>query len=218
VNRKLLFALALASLGVAVWLGNHLLAQTPGQATSITGPTRVATINMAMVLKGYKKFEIVNKELRSLAEPYEKKTKEAAEALKKCEDYLREGKGTEQQREEVRQNAIRWKRVIEDINAEAAKKIMPAQNEKLVQMYREIQDAVSRYARSNGIHLVLQCEDAISDADLFTATNIARKMKASTAGAFVPLYQVPGVDISQAVLDLLNAPYAGVTAAPGAAH
>jgi Skp family chaperone for outer membrane proteins len=217
VKRMLLFVLAVLGLGAAAWLGNQLLAQAPGQAAGVTGPTRIATINLAVVLKGYKKFELFNKEMRTLAEPYEKKAKEAAEALKKCKDFLDEGKGTEQQREQTRQNGIAWKRILEDNNAAAAKVLVPRQNEKLVQLYREIQDATSKYAVSNGIRLVLQFEEpAGSDAEVYTPLNVARKMKASTMGAYVPLYQAPGMDISQAVLDLLNAPYvATTTAAPG---
>ena len=78
------------------------------------------------------------------------------------------------------------------------------QDQMLVQIYREIHDAVKAYSQANGIHVVLQYSDSLDPSEFFMSANIQRKFKGSMAGAYVPLYIADGVDISQAVVTMLN--------------
>jgi Skp family chaperone for outer membrane proteins len=218
VKRNLSIIVGVAVLGATAWLANQLLAQQPGAAQPAALPqqTKVATINMAVVTKGYKKFEVFMKELDDLERPYRDKAQNYAKLYKQWQDVLQNPQTVEAKRDEAQKNLLTLKRLIEDNNADASKAIGSRRNEKLVQIYQEIHDAVSRYAASNGIHIVMQYIDPVSQPDVFSPQNIDRKLKSAGAGAFAPIYIANGLDISQAVVNLLNGPISPVsTGAPG---
>jgi Skp family chaperone for outer membrane proteins len=216
VKSKLIIVGAVAVLGATAWLTNHLLAQQPGVApAAMPQQTKVATINMAVVTKGYKKFEFFMKELDDLEKPYRDKAQNYAKLYKDWQAVLQNPNTPEAKRDEAQKNLLTLKRLIEDNNTDASKAIGSRRNEKLVQIYREIHDAVSRYAVSNGIHIVMQYIDPVTETDIFTPQNIDRKLKSAGAGAFAPMYLANGLDISQGVVNYLNGP-AAAAAAPRA--
>jgi Skp family chaperone for outer membrane proteins len=215
VKRKFAFALGAAALGTAVVLTNYLWAQGPGgQAGLAQPPTKVATLNIAAVTKGYKKFDLFVKEMQDLERPFTDQAKTIAERYKQWEDALR-GATTDQKRDEAQKNLVTLKRMMEDNQAAAVKAVGARRNEKLVQLFQEIQDAAGRYAKSNGIMVVLQYYEPLNSTEIFTPVNIDRKLKSSGAGAYTPLYIADGVDISQQVVNILNGPFEAASAAPG---
>lgn len=216
VKRNGLFlGTGLVVLAGVIWLSSGSQAQVSGQMALSAAP-RIATLNFAVVSKNYKKFEIFSKEMEEVERPYREKAKELYEGLKKCEDYLREGKGTEEQRNQVQKNLVAYKRAIEDNNAEAAKVINARRNEKLVQLYHEIQDAAARYARANGIQIVFQYAEPTAEPEIYAPGNILRKLQASGNGSMTPLYIADGIDITQQVVNLLNTPFTAASSSGAA--
>ena len=70
-------------------------------------------------------------------------------------------------------------------------------------------DMAQRYAASQGIELVLHFNDAdekTQPAEFWSPANVARKMQ---AGACMPLYITQGMDISEALVGMLNSNVTG---------
>jgi Skp family chaperone for outer membrane proteins len=209
VKSKLATLVGLAILGVSLNLGNPVRAQgqtQPGAAAATAAPqsTRIATINMMAVMKGYKKFEILNKEMADLQKPYQDSAKQWLKYFQDQKAIAEDPTKSAEERDKAAKAVLDAKRKLEDINAQAEKIIRSHQDEKLVQVYREIQDAVEAYCQGNNIQVVLQYSDAMTTAEFFGAGNIQRKLRSGAAGAFSPMFIAPGVDISQAVVTLLN--------------
>ena len=84
----------------------------------------------------------------------------------------------------------------------------------MVQMYREIESAVKAYAGPNGFHLILHYSEPLSEADIYSAPNIQRKLVGpGGSGGVCPTYFVPNMDISADVVRQLNAMYPAPAAA-----
>ena len=79
-------------------------------------------------------------------------------------------------------------------------------------IYREVQEAAQRVAVAHGYDMVLHYNDPTTSAEYWSAGNIVRKMQ---AGACMPIYFAPGIDISADVVNALNQAYSRV--APPAA-
>jgi hypothetical protein len=93
---------------------------------------------------------------------------------------------------------------------------MKRAQEQIVQVYREIEAAVQKYAGANGIHIVLHYVEPANQT--YTPMNIDRKLTGcGNAGACCPLYIGPGVDITTPVVNVLNSSLAsgGITPASG---
>jgi Skp family chaperone for outer membrane proteins len=210
--------MGVAALGAMALLGNHLFAQQPGAggaapaAAAVPPQVKVAMLNMAVIIKGYKKYEFFMKEMDDLEKPYREKAETNAKLYKEWQDVLKNPNATDKQREDAQKYLIQLKRNIEDNNAAASKTLGARRNEKLVQIYGEIFDAVKRYARSNGIHIVYQYIDGVTETEIFTPANIDRKMKSAAAGAIAPIYIADGLDISGEVVRILNMPFPASTA------
>src|SRR5262249_4172949 len=110
------------------------------------------------------------------------------------------------QREQAEKEVKERKRQIED-NAIEAKKILAKRNdEQFVQLYREVEDAVKRYAAPNGFHIVLQFNEPPNASDLYNVKNIYRTREGAPAtGCCPPVSAPPGLAITTGVLNLLNA-------------
>jgi hypothetical protein len=65
----------------------------------------------------------------------------------------------------------------------------------------DVMEASQDYAAAHDLDVVLQYNDAINKEDFFSPQNIARKMK---EGALMPVYWKPDMDISMALVAILN--------------
>src|SRR5262245_38003978 len=97
---------------------------------------------------------------------------------------------------------------MDDLKEELNQKLTKMKGDTAVQLYREIENAVTSYARAYGIELVLHYNDSVVDADLYSPMNIQRKMQ---AGGSTPMYVAPGMDITNHVAEMLNQAYAKVS-------
>jgi Skp family chaperone for outer membrane proteins len=217
VKRTYALALGAAVLGTAALLAGRADAQGPAgaQQPGASAGTRIATLNIAVVTKGYKKFDIFTKEMEELERPFREKAKTYAERYKQWDEVARNPTTKDEERDKAQKYLVDLKRMMEDNQAAAGKALSARRNEKLVQLYREIQEKAGTYAQLNGIHVVLQYYEPLSPTDVYSPANIDRKLKGSAAGAYTPLYLANGVDISEDVVRLLNAPFTAA-AAPAA--
>jgi len=219
VKRNVTLFAAVAAVGLAAYLGSRLWAQAPAAQAQAQAPaqTRVAMINMVQVITNYHKFKTFQDELGRLAKPYKEREAELTKNLNGWEAVLKRTDAPASQREQAEKEVKERKRQIED-NAIEAKKILAKRNdEQFVQLYHEVEDAVKRYAVSNGFHLVLQFNEPPSATDLYNVKNIYRKLEGATAtGCCSPVYMAPGLDITAGVLGNLNAGAPAAAASPAA--
>jgi Skp family chaperone for outer membrane proteins len=206
VKRKVSLVAGMATLGVAVYLGSRLWAQAPAAPAQAPAQTRIGLVNTLQVIKSYHKFKTFDDELRRLATPFEENDKKLRANLEAWTKESQKPNLQAAEREKAEKEMKDRKRQIED-NALEAKKLLAKRNdEQIVQLYHEIEDAVKRYAVSNGFHIILQYDERTNPAELYSPINIQRKLQGSAGtGCTVPVYVTAGLDITQAVIANLNA-------------
>jgi len=97
-------------------------------------------------------------------------------------------------------------RKLEDLEIRVRNLVGSAQEDQIINLYREVHNAIKAYAQAHAIHVVLGYGEQI-DGDIYTFPNINRKMQGMDLGSCNPLYHDGGVDISQQVADTLNAAF-----------
>ena len=206
MKRKVALLAGATALGLAVYLGSRLGAQSPAAPAQAPAQTRIAVVNMVHVITNYHKFKTFQDELGNLAKPYKKREGDLQTNLKAWQAELEKPGATAQQRDKAEVEIKERKRQIED-NATEAKKILAKRNdEQFVILYREVEDAIKKYAASNGFHMVMQFNEPPNASDLYNVKNIYRKLEGSTAtGCCAPVYVAAGLDITTGVLANLNA-------------
>jgi Skp family chaperone for outer membrane proteins len=221
VKRTVTIAAGLAALGVVAYIGSHLSAQAPSTAAP-PAQTRIAVVNLLNVIKGYGKAKFYDGELEEARKPYVAKAEELKQALVSWQNYLADPKNapqlTDDKKQEGEKNIVNIKRQLEDLDKEARKALSKKREQQVVQLYKEIDEHVKRYAVANGFHLVLSYFEPVTSADLFSGANITRKLEGmSMGGSCNPMYYADGMDISGPIIESLNRAYGGAAAAaPGA--
>jgi Skp family chaperone for outer membrane proteins len=211
----------LATVGVAVYVGSRLMAQTgtapsypAAGASAPAGKTRVALLNLKYVVMNYTKWKNFTEGLKSEYKKYE----DQVTGLNKQMDTLK-GQMTAAtdpaQKENIEKQAKQLQRQMQDLADEAKNTLGKKESDELVIIYKEIASAVAAYAQATGIDLVMHYNDATSEIEMNSPQNIQRKM---VTGPTTPLYYRPGggIDISPEILTMLNQRYQGA-AAPAAA-
>jgi len=205
----------LATLGVAAYFANQLGAQTPG-ATPATAPAsvKIGLVNMAYVFKGYNKYKLYSDDMEKIRLQYEKKDADLQKYIKECQAYAASAKTPEDRLKYGEEYIKTAKRQIED-NATEFKKVAGAKSDAhMVQCYKEIEEAVKRYAAANGFHLVFNYSEALTEADKYSAADVQRKITGPFNSAGIcPLYFVNGIDVSADVVSTLNSMYPAPAAA-----
>jgi Skp family chaperone for outer membrane proteins len=185
------------ALGTGVYFGSKLWA---APAPAVPAPTRIALLNLRMVIKkytGYQQFiDSMKAEEKKYIEMLNAKQRQLEAIAKQVE--LLQGQAREAKEEEARV----IQREMEAIKLDARKKVADKSNEEMVKTYKEVREVAARYARANKIDLVLHFEGPADDAEVDSAVLITRNMN---AGGCVPFHWDPSLDISEKVLEALNA-------------
>ena len=203
------------ALGIALTLSCQASAQTGAQPT---GGSRIAVVNIYTIMKNYKKVEMLNETIKTELAPIEKKMKEADEQMQAWQKIYSDPKTEPGKKEEAFKNVTAYKRYLEDLVVQRNKVLVKRGEEQAVQVYREISDAIQRFAVSNGISLVLQYYEPTESEDLWSSRNIRRKLhECSNAGACAPIFIGQGLDVSNQVLSILNSKFGttGITPTGG---
>ncbi len=207
------------TVGVAAYLGSHLQAQLPqpqGAAPTAQAPlrTRIALVNLNQVIKSYQKYISFQAEVKQEVTNYDKEFDKMQTGLKGWQARLQQLLPTDTaNRDEAERNIREYQRRIQDMNDDIKKKIGAKADTQAVIIYKEVETAVQRYARGNEIELVLHYSDALTESELNHPANIQRKLQ---TGPCMPMYITPGMDITKAIVDMLNQSYQSSMAAPPA--
>jgi Skp family chaperone for outer membrane proteins len=166
--------------------------------------SRIALINLSTVIRGYQKYKDFQARTKEEIEDYQKKDKEMRAQLEPLGKELLDTELPDQKRREVEDKIKQLKRALEDNQSEAKAVLGKKSDEQMVILYKEVQQAVARYAKANDLELVLHFNDADAKtqaAEFWSPANVARKMQ---AGACMPMYAAPGLDISEEIIEALN--------------
>jgi Skp family chaperone for outer membrane proteins len=198
VKRTFGFVAGMAILGIALYVGSRLFAQSTAapRATS-----KIAVVNMQQVIEKYEKFVAYKKELEAFIKEYQ--GREAAikgEAMKAQED----AKTKALAQDLVEQKMEGFKRRLEDLGKEFKKELAKKQPAELVMLYKEIEDMVKRVAVTYGYEMVLQYNELIDPKDPYNPALVSQKVH---PGVCMPMYANPSLDITSTVVYNLNRPF-----------
>jgi outer membrane protein len=194
-------AVVILVLGVITSAGSSRTETKPKPAVP---RTNFALVNLAYVLKNYDKATAIRDDVKDEVETVQKREKDLRAELKDLTKQLSEEKDADK-REEIEKAGRKLSHQLEELKADAQSAIMKKQDKSFTALYAEIREAVQRYAIANDIALVMHYNDAMPDSPEFNSpANVLRKVQ---AGATMPLYMAPGMDISKEVLEILNENY-----------
>jgi len=203
------------TLGVAIYVTSHSSAQQGG-GVGAEPRTRIALVNLAQVIKSYQKVITFQQEVKGLLTPYQDKAKGIQQQI---EAHTKELQKTDLQppnREQLEKNLRAYQRQLEDLNNDAKAFWAKKNDEQMLILYKEVMDATQRYAVSHSFELVVHYNDATPEMpEYWHPGNVARKIQ---AGACIPMYIHPGMEITKPIVDTLNEAFrrsAGTAAQPG---
>ena len=179
----------------------------PVDKPAATGTTRVAVINLGFVLTKYERANVLKEELQTEVKKLQEEAKKHMENINIWQAALQKNEfkiGTKEQYEE---KLIAARRRLEDLNRTASTKFGKASQAQLVTLWSDVHEAVKAYAARHNIELVMAYGEPVQKDNLGAFQNLTRKISAADGGAALPFFMTPGVDISEAVTDLLNRRY-----------
>jgi len=220
VKRKLTALAMLAMLAVVAWSGNLVTAQAPVAAPQapVAAPrplqTRIGLMNMVQVLKEYKKFMAIEESIKKRAMEIDGGLQPFRTEVLRLRELYNNVKTPQEEKEKIEHRTRQLQLDAQLKEDEAKKELIKMNGEAATQIFKEVEDAVNLYARSNNLELVLFYNDAVTDVDYYHPANLQRKL--TQPAAVMPLFVTPGMDISKQIVAALNARYAPTAAAPQA--
>lgn len=202
--------LALGALGSAGRLVGQTQPTGPGPASVQGGGakqapageaprTHIALINLTYVMKHYTKFVGFQEEMKRIIKPHEETRQKL---LKDAEELNKKGQTSPTDARALIERQLKdIQRKMEDNAAELNLKLQQSGDAQIRVIYQDVVAVAQQYAREHDFDLVLQYNDAITDPEYWSPKNISRKLQ---TGALMPLYAASGMDISQAVVEILN--------------
>jgi Skp family chaperone for outer membrane proteins len=216
VKSKLIALAVLVPLMAAVYIGGRSSAQTPAP-TPRPLQTRIGLLNMVQVLKNYKKFQGIEDNIKHYAQGVEKSLEPFRTELIRLKTIYQDEKTSEEEKKKIEHRMRQLQLDAQYKEEEAKKELIKMNGDAAVQIYKEVEDAVNLYARSNNLELVLFYNDAVTAEDFYHPANLQRKL--TQPAAVMPIFVTPGMDISNQIAANLNAKVtAGGAAAPTAPH
>jgi len=191
--KTIIYVTGLLALTVTYFIG-LLGAQQPAPAA-----TKVGVVNIGFIFSNYGK-------MKKLYEEIEPRSDEAEKLKKLIVDWqnaLNAGKLTPAQTEQGKHTIADCMRRLEDMRSRYKDGLGKNTEDRLVVLYKEVNEEIRRVAVSQGYHLILGYGEPV-DGNLFSIANVTRKQDAMDQGAIVPIYFAGWLDISPQVLANLN--------------
>ncbi len=181
--------------------------QTGGNAPATAQPTpgvvpvRTAVLNINKVLKNFNKAQQLNNMISTMVNGYGQQITERREKLVKLNADLQKAVDPAQ-RDAIEAQAKILDREMQDIDLQAKKEISAKQGTIAVGIYKDIEGVIQRVAVANNFDLVMSYPDATVEGELYSQQNVVRKLASQAA---IPIYYKAHIDISDAVVQTLNA-------------
>jgi Skp family chaperone for outer membrane proteins len=202
--KKITWGVALLALGLAAFAPAGLMGQAQAQATG----TRVAIVNVGLVFSKYEKAKFYKSELETTLKPFKTDGEKIAAQMKQYAEAAKAKNVDPKLKDQYEQYLLKLKRDMEDLDMRARKLIGTKQEEQIIILYKEVIGAIQAFAKANNYQLVLGYGQQI-EGDIYSFANINRIMQGMDLGGATPLFLEGSVDISQSIVDTLNAYYRG---------
>jgi Skp family chaperone for outer membrane proteins len=186
-----------------------VLQQTSGNAPAVTPatpspfPVRTAVLNINKVLKNFNKAQQLNNLISGMVNQYGQQITEKRDKLVKLQTDLQKTLDPAQ-KDAIESQMKQLDRDMQDLDLKAKKDISSRQGTIAVEIYKDIEGVIQRVAVANGFDLVMSYPDAMTPEDLYSQPNVVRKLASQAA---IPIYYKPHIDISDAVVQTLNATF-----------
>ena len=189
----------------------HLVAESKEEQPPVPH-TRIALLNLNYVINHYDKFKHFQQELKETMQPFQQKDAQLRKKMEKlraeAEQFARDlnkgeanGKSIQQKKDALEGRARELQRAVEDNSIQARLLLNKKSAEEMKSLFRDVEQAVKRYAPAHHLDVVLQYNEPITPAEYFSTPNMHRKLD---CGPLMPLTSTPGIDISKDISDLLN--------------
>ena len=202
MKRTVTLLAGIAVLGVLGYVSSRLWAQAPGAPARVS----VALINLPQTLNLYEKFKQYQTEFKSKMDKAFAEDDKLKTEIVKYQNYANDAKLSAKDRENAEAWVTALKRKREDLSLQIKKDFGNKSAEQFVSMYKEVEDQVKLYAKTNGFQVVLHYSDHSdkNEAEKYTPDALQRKL---ANGACMPLYVQDGVDITNTIASILNQAY-----------
>ncbi len=206
--RAVLWISSVVVAAVAVTGASRLWAE--GKEKKPASRTRIGIVNLTYVINNYDKYMQYREEIKKVIEPCQERDAELRSKLeelrKKVENpSLLQTAGKDRnekiEKEKLEKEVKEIQREIEENKETIKKKLSKRSDDQMKVIYKDLMEATQSYATTHDLDLVLHHNDAITQEDLFSAQNIARKL---STGGLMPLYWKEEMDISLDLVTLLN--------------
>jgi Skp family chaperone for outer membrane proteins len=204
--KKSIIALGLAALVLGGFTAR-------AQAQQSAAGTRMGVVNMGLIFTKYEKAKFYKAELDATLKPFKEKGEKIVAEMEQYRKPLVEKKITDPKlKEQYETYLLKLKRDMEDLDQQARKLIGTKQETQVITLYKEVVGAIQGFAQANGYQLIMGYGQP-TEGDPYSFANINRLLQGMDMGSSTPLFLVGGVDVSQAIVDTLNAHYRGAGAA-----
>ena len=164
--------------------------------------TRIGLINMARVLKDSKIGQTVEADLRRQTQKLQKDLASLRKQLQHNSTVYLDPATAPRAKERLNQDFRFLQRDLQEQEAAARTKIAELNGKACIRVYRAVEEAANRIAKSQDLELVMFYNDAVTEADYYSPENMQRKL--TQAGALMPMIVAPGMDITETVIEALN--------------
>jgi Skp family chaperone for outer membrane proteins len=181
-------------------------AQQSGQPTQQYQPppipkTKIAILNLQHVVKNYEKWKVFENEYKQQYKGFDEQFENIKKQGLALKDRLSKMPADSPDAEPIKAQLKLMDRQVQDLGDNAKQKLLKLQDDMSIHIYTEVEAAVGAYAKANDIDLVMQFNDGILPTERTNPQNIQRKMQ---TGACMPMYSVPGMDVSETIIIMLN--------------
>jgi Skp family chaperone for outer membrane proteins len=158
----------------------------------------VGFVNLAYVLKYWKKANEFNTEAQGIYKPFQEKEKSLQKRREKVQNELKDlPVSAEAERRKLTEEHVELTMAIEKNSREAKYAITEQTNKQMLILDAELSNAMRRYAEKHHLEAVLSYADAYTEEDLKNPILIQRKLQMSPC---MPWYITPGGDISREIV------------------
>jgi Skp family chaperone for outer membrane proteins len=204
VKSTVAYLAGLLALGGVIAIATTGRADPPsGGTASQTQRSKIALINIAKVLKEYKRANVQGKEIAEKRKQYLDQVNALRNAINDKNKQIADPKTLQAQKESLQKEMVGLQRQIEDIDRVAQKELTELSNNTIVKVYNEIQETTKAFADAYGFELILAYPDATTPTE--ANSPVVAQLKLQTP-ALMPFYH-KNVDITDSVIKALNDRY-----------
>jgi Skp family chaperone for outer membrane proteins len=174
------------------------------EARKKIGAERVSIVNIGYIFNNYAKAKQFKAYLEDAFQPYKQKAKKLSDDMAACDRAISAGDFSMETLDQLQTRKALAKKQLEELSVELQRELGKKQEVNIVELWKDVNLGIRRYADQAGIDLVLGYGDVLDMELLDAFPNINRKMQAMDSGSVVPLFASAKTDIAAPVTDWLN--------------